>query len=102
MEFILTGDSASAVEFERLGLVNKVFPKESVVAEALKLANRIAAWSGPIVAMAKQAVLTSEATHLDGGLRHEKALYYATFDTRDCKEGLTAFLEKRAPSFEHT
>lgn len=32
---------------------------------------------------------------------HEKALYYATFSTHDCKEGLSAFLEKRAPQFEH-
>lgn len=60
MEFILTGDSASAVEFERLGLVNKVFPKERVVAEALQLASRIAAMSGPVVAVAKQAVLTGK------------------------------------------
>ncbi len=59
MEFVLTGRSASGIEFERAGLVNKVFPKAEVVAEALKLASRIAALSGPVVKTGKQAVLTS-------------------------------------------
>lgn len=127
MEFILTGDLATGTEFERLGLVSKVFPQDQVQDEALRLAARIAAMSGPVVAAAKQAVLTgenvfslavqtrdlstdvlcvlsmptAEATHLDAGLVHEKALYYSTFSTRDCHEGLTAFLEKRTPKFEH-
>ncbi|KAI3390663.1 hypothetical protein diail_8895 [Diaporthe ilicicola] len=101
MELILTGDLAIGAEFERLGLVNKVFPKAQVQDEAIKLARRIAALSGPVVASAKQAVLTAENSHLEAGLIHEKALYYATFSTYDCKEGLSAFLEKRAPRFEH-
>lgn len=64
MELILTGDSVTGVEFERLGLVNKVFPKEQVQDEAIKLARRIAALSATVVASAKQAVLTGEnATH---------------------------------------
>lgn len=58
MEFILTGDSASGAEFERLGVVNKVFPKQEVVPAAMKLAEKIAAMSGPAVTAAKQAVLT--------------------------------------------
>ncbi|CAN8102832.1 unnamed protein product [Discula destructiva] len=101
MEFILTGDTASGGEFERLGLVNKAFPKELVLDEALKLATRLAAMSGPVVAAAKQAVLTAESMHLDAGLAHEKALYYSTFSTHDCQEGLKAFLDKREPKFEH-
>lgn len=101
MEFILTGESATALEFERLGLVSKVFPSEVVLDEALQLATRIAALSGPVVVAAKQAVLAAEATTLDAGLAHEKALYYSTFSMHDCKEGLTAFLEKRPPQFAH-
>jgi len=58
MEFVLTGRSASGTEFERLGLVNKVFPKADVVPEALKMAARVAAMSGPVIKTAKQAVLT--------------------------------------------
>lgn len=102
MEFILTGESATALAFERLGLVSKVFADEDTVRdEAVRLATRIAALSSPVVAAAKQAVLAAEATPLDAGLAHEKALYYSTFSMRDCKEGLTAFLEKRSPQFTH-
>lgn len=101
MELILTGESVSADELQRLGLVNKVFPKERVEEEAIKLARRIAALSAAVVASAKQAVLTAENSHLEAGMIHEKALYYATFSTHDCKEGMSAFLEKRAPRFEH-
>ncbi|POS80533.1 enoyl-CoA hydratase/isomerase [Diaporthe helianthi] len=101
MELILTGDSVPATELQRLGLVNKVFPKDHVQEEAIKVARRIAALSAAVVASAKQAVLTAENSHLEAGMAHEKALYYATFSTHDCKEGLSAFLEKRAPRFEH-
>lgn len=44
---------------------------------------------------------SAENSHLEAGMVHEKALYYATFSTHDCKEGLSAFLEKRAPRFQH-
>lgn len=64
MELILTGDSVSAAELQRLGLVNKVFPKDHVEAEAIKLAKRIAALSATVVASAKQAVLTGESAGL--------------------------------------
>lgn len=60
MELILTGDSVPADELQRLGLVNKVFPKGSVEEEAIKLARRIAALSAAVAATAKQAVLTGE------------------------------------------
>lgn len=60
MEFILTGDTASGAELERLGLISKVFPKDQVLGEALGLAAKIASMSAPVVAAAKQAVLTGE------------------------------------------
>ncbi|KAF4957599.1 hypothetical protein FSARC_11238, partial [Fusarium sarcochroum] len=58
MEFILTGESASGTEFERLGLVSKVFPKSDVLPAATKLAEKIASLSAPVIRIAKQAVLT--------------------------------------------
>lgn len=60
MEFILTGDSASGSEFERLGLVTKVFPRLEVTPAAIKLAEKIATLSGPVIKTAKQAVLTGK------------------------------------------
>jgi hypothetical protein len=58
MEFVLTGDSASGAEFERLGVVTKVFPKSDVVQSATALAEKIAKLSAPVIRTAKQAVLT--------------------------------------------
>lgn len=124
MEFILTGESATGQEFERLGLVTKVFPRHQVVGEALKLAERIAANSTPVAQLAKQAILsgklliillpfwiflqliflvtlTAENTHLDMGMAAERSLYYATFSIQDFREGQAAFLEKRPPRFNH-
>ncbi|KAK2753544.1 enoyl- hydratase [Colletotrichum kahawae] len=101
MEFVLTGDSASGAEFERLGVVNKVFPRAEVVPAALKLAERIAVMSGPVIKTAKQAVLTVENSHLDAGMTMEKSLYYSTFSLGDFNEGMSAFLQKRRPEFKH-
>ena len=58
MEFVLTGEPASGAEFERLGVVTKVFPKTEVLPAATALAEKIAKLSGPVIKTAKQAVLT--------------------------------------------
>ena len=60
MEFVLTGEPASGAEFERLGLVTKVFPKSDVVQAATSLAEKIARLSAPVIETAKKAVLTGE------------------------------------------
>lgn len=57
MEFILTGASATAQDFERLGLVNKTFPADRVLDEALALAARIASVSGAVTKLAKRSIL---------------------------------------------
>ncbi|CAI4217770.1 unnamed protein product [Parascedosporium putredinis] len=101
MEFILTGNPITGAEFERLGVVNKALPRQDVLPAATKLAEQIARNSGPIVKIAKQAVLTVENSHLDAGMTAEKSLYYATFGFADFKEGQNAFLQKRAPDFQH-
>ncbi|OBS22959.1 hypothetical protein FPOA_09280 [Fusarium poae] len=102
MEFVLTGEPASGAEFERLGVVTKVFPKADVLYAAMALAEKIAKLSGPVIKTAKQAVLTVENSTLSAGMTHEKALYYSTFGLNDFQEGIQSFLQKRAPTFKHS
>nr|CDP31044.1 Putative Mitochondrial precursor of Enoyl-CoA hydratase [Podospora anserina S mat+] len=99
MELILTGDSISASELAQYGLVNKVFPRQEVESESIKLARRLATKSAPVLKFGKKAVLTAENTHLEAGMSLEKSLYYSTFDLGDFREGQAAFLEKRSPRF---
>ena len=54
---ILTGEPATAVELERLGVVTRALPAEEVLDAALKCAGKIAAKSFPVIQLAKQAVL---------------------------------------------
>jgi enoyl-CoA hydratase len=74
-------------------------PAADLAAEALKLADRIAAHSLPVVMMAKEAVGRADETSLSEGLRFERRLFHAMFSTEDQKEGMAAFIEKRKPKF---
>lgn len=99
MEMVLTGNQITAEEAEKSGLVSKVFPADKLVAEAVKLGEKIASHSQLIVAMAKESVNTAYETTLKEGLHFEKRTFHGTFATADRKEGMTAFVEKRPPNF---
>ncbi|KAI0971830.1 enoyl-CoA hydratase/isomerase [Xylaria arbuscula] len=102
MELILSRQTISGEELAQRGLVSRSFkPDEDVVLEAMKLATRIAAYSRPVVNMAKQAILAAENNHLDAGMAVEKQLYYMTFSLDDFKAGTDAFLSKQQPEFKH-
>jgi enoyl-CoA hydratase len=101
MEMCLTGRLMDAAEAERAGLVARVVPAADLLAEALKTAETIASMSLPAVMMAKECVNRAYETTLAEGLRFERRVFHAMFATADQKEGMTAFLEKRAPKFEN-
>jgi enoyl-CoA hydratase len=100
MEMILTGRMMDAKEAERAGLVSRVVPGADLVEEAVKVAGRIADMSGPVVAMAKEAINRASETTLAEGVRFERRLFQSTFATQDRKEGMAAFVEKRQPAFK--
>ncbi len=101
MDLVLTGRMMGAEEAERAGLVARVLPADTLVAEALKVAGSIAGMSLPAVILAKDAVNQAFETTLAEGVKYERRLFYALFATEDQKEGMAAFVEKRKPSFKH-
>lgn len=101
MHMCLTGDMISAAEAEQAGLVAKVFPAEELVDEAVKIAEKIASKGRMAVLMTKEAVNASQELPLQEGLRLERRFFHSLFSTEDQKEGMSAFLEKREPNFQH-
>ncbi|HYI67180.1 MAG TPA: enoyl-CoA hydratase-related protein [Candidatus Limnocylindrales bacterium] len=100
MRMILTGDSITAAEAERAGLVALVTQDELVVEDALALAAKIATKSPIALRLAKEAVNAAYEMSLTDALAHERRLFYLLFASDDQKEGMAAFLEKREPDFK--
>ena len=96
MEMCLTGRMMDAAEAERSGLVAKVVPATNLLDEALKTAEAIAAMP-PLAAIAvKEMVNAAFEIPLGQGIRFERRLFHGLFGTEDQKEGMAAFVEKRA------
>ncbi|HUX79041.1 MAG TPA: enoyl-CoA hydratase [Alphaproteobacteria bacterium] len=100
MDLCLTGRLLDAEEAETAGLVSRVVPDSKLKEEALKIAEKIASYSLPIVMMIKESVGRSFETPLSEGLKFERRLFHSTFALEDQKEGMRAFLEKRTPVFK--
>ena len=100
MEMVLAGETISATDAARFGLVNRVVPVELLLDEAKNLAKKIATKPVLAVKAAKEAVLKSANANLDEGLEFERKSFYLLFASEDRKEGMKAFLEKRKPEFK--
>ena len=101
MDMILTGRSINAAEAKAAGLVARVVAPADLLQTALEAAHTIAAYNAPAVKMAKDAVNRAFESSLTEGLRHERLLFQAAFATEGQKEGMNAFVAKRAPVFRH-
>jgi 2-(1,2-epoxy-1,2-dihydrophenyl)acetyl-CoA isomerase len=99
MEWLLLGDVMSAADAAALGLVNRVVPAERLQQEVDALAQRIA--RGPAVAFASvKRLVHHAATHsFDDQLEAERDNFLASARTRDFREGVAAFFERREPEF---
>src|SRR5580692_61233 len=101
MDLILTGRMMDAAEAERAGLVARIVPLASLLDEAVKIAETIAAMSLPSVLAAKESINRAFETSLAEGIRFERRIFHSLFATVDQGEGMHAFIEKRPPKFEN-
>lgn len=96
---ILTGEHMLAEEAFRCGLVAKVHPVDKLVEEAVKCGNKMASFSRVISTSAKDSVNMAYDLPMSTGLDYEKRIFWGTFGTKDQKEGMGAFVEKRKPTW---
>jgi enoyl-CoA hydratase len=99
MDMILTGRLIDAEEAERIGLVSRVVPADRLAAEATEIAEQIAGYGKLAVMAARDCVDRALETGLGDGIRYERRVFHALFATKDQKEGMRAFVEKRSASF---
>ena len=97
MDMILSGRRINAQEALQFGLVSRVFPAATFQEDALKLAAEIAGKAPVALRVAKEAVNRAYASSLAEGVLFERRAFNLLFATEDQKEGMAAFVEKRAP-----
>lgn len=102
MEMILLGESISAKEAHRLGLVNKVVALKELSLVVADIAREMASRAPLALKYAKEAIHQGLELTLEQGLRLEADLYSLLQTTQDRTEGITAFREKRQPKFKGT
>jgi enoyl-CoA hydratase/carnithine racemase len=98
-ELLLTGDVITAKDAHRVGLVNRVVPDGETVKAAEELARKIMSNAPVAVEMAKDALEIGKDLPLEHAVQYSQKNCVICFSTKDMKEGMTAFLEKRKPNF---
>ena len=101
MDMMLTGRLIDAAEALRIGLVARVYPADQLMAETMQAAAQIAGYGLLSVLAAKEATNRAFETTLSEGVRFERRLFHGLFGTEDQKEGMAAFVDKRAAAFAH-
>ena len=99
-ELVFTGDIINAQRAYEMGLVNKVTAPEELLAEARKLASKIASKSLATLNLAKQSCNYGYSEDLEKGLEFEMKCFADCFKTEDQAEGMKAFAERRKPVFK--
>jgi enoyl-CoA hydratase/carnithine racemase len=101
MEMLLTGTPVTARDAEAAGLVNRVVPADRLHDEALALARQIAAASAHTVALGKRAFYEQLPLDRPAAYAVAQKVMVANCGTPDAREGMTAFLQKRPPRWQH-
>jgi 2-(1,2-epoxy-1,2-dihydrophenyl)acetyl-CoA isomerase len=97
---MMLGEKVPAAEAERMGMIYKVFPDESFAAEAMKIATTLSQMPTKGLAYTKQVLNMSFTNTFDEQLQDEDVFQQRAASTKDYKEGVQSFLEKRQPIFK--
>lgn len=97
---VMTGDAIDAATAEKWGLVSRVVPQDELLAEAMKIAQAIAARAPIAAETAKLNLRAAWELSIANAIAYERDLQAICFATEDAKEGRAAFKEKRAPVFQ--
>jgi len=98
-ELILSGGQIDAKRAYEIGLVNRILPQDQLMPEVKKFAAKLAALPGFALKMAKHSINFGYDLSLDNATRLEAECVSQCFSTKDQKEGMSAFLEKRKPTY---
>ncbi len=99
VDMACTGRKISAAEALQIGLVNQVVPDDQLAAAVKKLADKLAGLPPRAIGLTKRAINAAWTADLESQLDYEAMLQTTAGQTRDHREGVTAFLEKRPPQF---
>lgn len=95
----MLGDSIDAAEAHRIGLTNRVVPRDSLAAATTEFAERLSSRSPLATTAAKRAVNIGSEMDLDRGIEFALGEFSLLFAAGDQKEGMAAFLERREPTY---
>jgi len=102
LELVLTGEAMTAERALELGLVNRLVPEAQLQKTVDELIAKVTAQSGPVLSMAKKAILGSMGLSLRDGVRNSMKIFLNELsDLEDSQEGLRALVEKRAPKWKN-
>ena len=101
MDMCLSARTLDAAEADRYGLVSRVVPDAELLERTLALAAQIASYSLPALMAIKESVNRVWEGPLTEGILFERRALYGRFASADAHEGMHAFLDKRAPEFQH-
>jgi cyclohexa-1,5-dienecarbonyl-CoA hydratase len=102
LELVLTGETMTAERAHELGLVNKLVPEKDLEKTVSDLISKVTSQSGPVLSMAKKAILGSMGLSLRDGVRNSMKIFLNELsDLEDSQEGLRALVEKRAPQWKN-
>jgi 2-(1,2-epoxy-1,2-dihydrophenyl)acetyl-CoA isomerase len=96
---MMLGDKISAAEAERMGMIYAFFEENEFAEKSFQIADTLAKLPTTALILTRKALIESSANTLEEQLELEKKLQQKAGQTKDFKEGITAFLQKRAPQF---